>query len=104
MIGSLKHCKYAIGLALLAAPMNAQSADATAKQRNAAAAMQESLAKQRASIEQQTGNAAAVFSFCLARPASGALPAPWRRLLPSPRSGCLNLPSAILCQHRKSSR
>ena len=80
MIGSLKHCKYAIGLALLAAPMNAQSADATAKQRNAAAAMQESLAKQRASIEHQTGNASGGF-FLLPRAASlggvtGAIAAP----------------------------
>jgi len=56
-------------LALLAGPLSGQSADATVKQQNAAAAMQESLAKQRASIEQQTGNAGRGF-FLLPRAAS----------------------------------
>jgi len=68
MIGSRIHCKYIAVLTLLAGPLSAQSADATAKQRNAAA-MQESLAKQRASIEQQTGNAGGGF-FLLPRAAS----------------------------------
>jgi soluble lytic murein transglycosylase-like protein len=80
MIGSPIHCKSIIFLALLAGPLRAQSGDATAKQRNAAAAMQESLAKQRAAIEQQTGNAGGSF-FLLPRAASlggvnGAVAAP----------------------------
>jgi soluble lytic murein transglycosylase-like protein len=69
MIRPLIYCKYIVVLALLAGPLSAQSADATVKQQNAAAAMQESLAKQRASIEQQTGNAGRGF-FLLPRAAS----------------------------------
>jgi soluble lytic murein transglycosylase-like protein len=80
MMGSLIHYKYIVVLTLLAGPLSAQSADATAKQRNAATAMQESLAKQRASIEQQTGNSSGPF-FLLPRAASlggvtGAIAAP----------------------------
>jgi len=80
MIGPLIHCKYIIVLALLAGPMSAQPADATAQQRNATAAMQESLAKQRAAIGQQTGNNGGGF-FLLPRAASlggvtGAVAAP----------------------------
>ena len=61
-------------LALLSAPIRAQSApspeDAVAKQRNAAAAMQESLAKQRAAIQMQMGTAGAGSFFVLPRAAS----------------------------------
>jgi hypothetical protein len=60
--------------------MSAQSVDTAAKQRDAATAMQESLAKQRASVEQQTGNTGGGF-FLLPRAASlggvtGAIAAP----------------------------
>jgi soluble lytic murein transglycosylase-like protein len=82
MTGSLKLWKC---LVCLAAPVWAQSArtaeDTVAKQRNAAAAMQESLATQQSSIRQQTGSAASRSFFALPRAASlggvtGSLPAP----------------------------
>ena len=85
MTSGLKHCKFAIVAALLAGSMNAQSnpnaVDTAAKQRAAAAAMQESLAKQRASIDQQTGKAGGGDFFLLPRAAglggvTGAIAAP----------------------------
>jgi len=73
--GWLNRCKYVAGLlALLAAPVRAQSTpapqDAAALQRNAAAAMQESLAKQRAAIRKQMGTADTGSFFVLPRAAS----------------------------------
>jgi soluble lytic murein transglycosylase-like protein len=86
MTRPLKHCKHLTGLAvLLSAPVWAQTSptpeDAAAKQRNAAAAMQESLGKQRAAIERQMGTAATGSFFVLPRAASlggvtGSLAAP----------------------------
>jgi soluble lytic murein transglycosylase-like protein len=71
----LTRCKYRVSLlALLAGPVWAQSAqtpeDALAKQRSAAAAMQDSLAKQKAAIEKQTGRAESGSFFVLPRAAS----------------------------------
>jgi soluble lytic murein transglycosylase-like protein len=70
----LKHCKYATNLALLTVPIWAQSApapdDMLARQRNAAAAMQESLAKQRTAIQKQMGTTDAGTFFMLPRAAS----------------------------------
>jgi soluble lytic murein transglycosylase-like protein len=61
-------------LILMAAPMRAQPPqipeDAMAKQRNAAAAMQESLEKQRAAIQKQMGTADTASFFLLPRAAS----------------------------------
>lgn len=79
MLNSLRHWKYVV---FLTAPLWAQTPqDAVAKQRNAAAAMQESMAKQQASIRQQTGGAGSGNFFVLPRAASlggvtGSLPAP----------------------------
>ena len=81
MLIALRHWKY---VAFLTAPVWAQTPltpqDAVAKQRNATA-MQESLAKQQASIRQQTGTAGSGSFFALPRAASlggvtGSLPAP----------------------------
>ena len=75
----LRHWKY---VAFLTVPLWAQTPeDAVAKQRDAAAAMQESLAKQRSSVQRQQGMAGGGSFFSLPRAASlggvtGSLPAP----------------------------
>lgn len=85
MPGNLVGWKYLILMTLLAVPATAQPAsaenDPIARQRAAAAAMQESLARQRVSIQQQTGSAGNDSFFVLPRAASlggvtAALPAP----------------------------
>ncbi len=79
MTRSLRHWKY---VAFLTVPVWAQTfEDTLAKQRNAAAAMQESLAKQQTSIQRQQGRASSGSFFALPRAASlggvtGSLPAP----------------------------
>jgi soluble lytic murein transglycosylase-like protein len=70
----LRHCKYAANLALLTVPLWGQSAqapeDVLSKQRTAAAAMQQSLAKQRAAIQKQMGTSDAGTFFVLPRAAN----------------------------------
>ena len=84
MRGKLDLVRFVTILMALAGPLVAQSAappeDAVAKQRQAATAMQESLAKQQASIRQQTGTMNTGGFFVLPRAASlggvtGSLPA-----------------------------
>ena len=74
MMSSLSRCKHLIFLAGMALPLAAQPApgaeDAVAKQRKAAAAMQESLAKQREAIRKQMGSAD-TGDFFLLPPAAG---------------------------------
>src|ERR1039458_6365804 len=72
---SIRSPKYAaVLLALLAAPSWGQSrqaaGDAAAKQRDANAAIEDSLAKQRAAIEKQTGQTGAGSFFLLPRAGS----------------------------------
>jgi soluble lytic murein transglycosylase-like protein len=70
----LNYWKYEVALlAVLSTPLLGQtppSADALSQQRNAATAMQESLAKQRAAIEKQMGTAAGGSFFVLPRATS----------------------------------
>lgn len=71
----LTHCKYGVSLlAVLVGPVWSQPAQtpegALAKQRSAAGAMQDSLAKQRAAIERQTGRTETGSFFVLPRAAS----------------------------------
>ena len=75
MTRSLKHCKAAASLTfLIAAPVWAQSTptpdDAAARQRGASAAMQDSLAKQRAAIQKQLGSTGTATFFFLPRASS----------------------------------
>ena len=77
---TLTRWNYVILVTLLALPADAQTA-AVARQRDAAATMQDSLARQRASIQQQTGSTGGDSFFVLPRAASlggvtAALPAP----------------------------
>jgi soluble lytic murein transglycosylase-like protein len=95
--------RYVAGLlALLAAPMWAQTGqtqdDAMAKQRNAAAAMQDSLAKQQAAVQKQTQQTGTGSFFVLPRAASlgtvtGSVSAPIvASMAPALVPGCDPLP------------
>jgi soluble lytic murein transglycosylase-like protein len=91
LANSIRHCKYAIYLALLTVPIWAQSAqapeDVLSKQRTGAAAMQQSLAKQRTAIQKQMGTTDAGTFFILPRAANlgtvtGTVAAPLPIVLP----------------------
>jgi soluble lytic murein transglycosylase-like protein len=81
-----------LGLWFLVPPAGAQPSrsadDALAKQRNAAAAMQESLAKQRAAVQKQLGQTATESFFVLPRavslgPVTGSVSAPVQAAAPA---------------------